>query len=702
MKRHAKASFAGSTQGSGMRRGRLGLVCLCALGLAAFLGSSAPSAGAQVCPNEAFRSGPSANLPDCRAYEMVSPLDMEGQSVATNAATAAPAPTASPDGNSVAWSALGGFGEGASSPGNSVYLSRRGANWSSENISPPVDPYPFLVLLGGQGFTEGLDKWVIEGGAEPPLTPAAAPGSTNLYARDNASGQFSLLSVGMPEGVLGIELFHASGMSADAGHVVFSYPRSGGFPIEVPIELTGCPHAPSHDGLCDWDAATGALSPVGVLPGGGLSTKAVSLAQANFRHPVSADGSRIFFHEEGGECGVCVRINGATTKLITEPGTFWVASSDGSLVYFTDGGDLIRYDVTTGGEENLTEGGGEVKGVLGASADGSRVYFVAGKELAPGATAGENNLYLWTEGAGFEFIATGNESSVFKANYSPSPLSEPNSRVTPDGMHVAFQANNSPTGFADNGTSQDYVYSAATGELVCASCVVAEPEDGSFIEGGSDFNIGRLSRNLSDDGSHLFFYTKEALVPQDTNGLDDVYEYDAASGQVGLISPGTGNCFYCSGNNEWFGDASPSGNDALFWTREQLVPVDQDEAIDVYDARVGGGLASQHPSSSPPCTGEACRSASSPVPSQPNAASAGFVGKGNVSEKQNCNKLGREAKKLSNRAKRLRKNGKQAKRNGKSAIARKRSKKATRLAKRARNKSKSAKKCRKRNRRASK
>ena len=58
MRRHAKASFAGSTLGSGMRRGRLGLICLCVLGLAAFLGSSAPSASAQACPNEAFRHGP--------------------------------------------------------------------------------------------------------------------------------------------------------------------------------------------------------------------------------------------------------------------------------------------------------------------------------------------------------------------------------------------------------------------------------------------------------------------------------------------------------------------------------------------------------------------------------------------------------------------------------------------------------------------
>jgi hypothetical protein len=146
VRRYAKASFAGSTLGNGMRRGRVGLVCLCVLGLAAFLGSSAPSAGA-ACPNEAFRSGPSANLPDCRAYEMVSPVDKGGQELNTSASSGAPAPTAAPDGNTVAWGMLGAFGETPSNPVNTTYLSQRGAGWSSQSLNPPIDPYGFLVTI---------------------------------------------------------------------------------------------------------------------------------------------------------------------------------------------------------------------------------------------------------------------------------------------------------------------------------------------------------------------------------------------------------------------------------------------------------------------------------------------------------------------------------------------------------------------------
>ena len=43
------------------------------------LAALAPAAfGEEVCPNAAFRSGPSANLPDCRAYEQVTPVEKEG------------------------------------------------------------------------------------------------------------------------------------------------------------------------------------------------------------------------------------------------------------------------------------------------------------------------------------------------------------------------------------------------------------------------------------------------------------------------------------------------------------------------------------------------------------------------------------------------------------------------------------------------
>jgi hypothetical protein len=701
---NAKASLAGSTLGSGIRRGRIGLACLCVLGLAAFLGSSAPSAGAQACPNESFRQGPSANLPDCRAYEMATPVDMEGEEPATEWSEAESGPEAAANGGAVAFSAFGTFGEATSNSAVSAFLSRRGAgDWSTEQVSPPFSPSLNIAIVVAEAFTPNLDKTVSFAGVEPPLTPDASAGTSNLYLRDNASRTFRLVSVGLGEG-LGYTEARTKGLSADASHVVFEQTDN--------YEMAGSNCAPpAKTILCDWNAATGAVSLIGISPGGAvLEDTPVALAGPEWARNVSADGSRIFFKGGGaggaGECGICVRINGTTTQLISDEGTFWFASSDGSLAYITEGEDLMLYNTAT--DELSAPLAGEVQGVLGTSADGSAAYLVSKEALAPGATGGENNLYLWSQGGGFEFIATGNTSTAFTNNYRQNL--NPTSRVTPDGMHLAFTANNSLTGYPHAGTPEVYLYSAATGELVCASCNPSgEPEPGGS---GGSIEVGggapgpdaetRLRRNLSDDGGRLFFNTDEALVPRDTNGLQDVYEYDVASGQVALISTGT------AGEEQpvdttGFADASPSGDDVFFQTRQRLVGVAQAGVLNIYDARVGGGLASQNPPApGAPCTGDACRSETAPIPTQPSGASAGFVGKGNLSQKQNCSKLGREAKKLSNRAKRLRKNAKTAKRNGKSGVARKRNKKATRLAKQARNKSKSAKKCRKRNRGASK
>jgi hypothetical protein len=147
-------------------------------------------------------------------------------------------------------------------------------------------------------------------------------------------------------------------------------------------------------------------------------------------------------------------------------------------------------------------------------------------------------------------------------------------------------------------------------------------------EGGPAFP---QPHNLSPDGSgRLFFESQDSLVPQDVNeGVQDVYEWEP-QGVGGCAKPGGCVALVSSGSaagDSMFLDASASGEDAFFITRQRLLPRDQDSQLDLYDARVGGGFAEE--AGAAPCSGEACKGPISEPPAAPSAASQSFSGPGN-------------------------------------------------------------------------
>jgi hypothetical protein len=143
-------------------------------------------------------------------------------------------------------------------------------------------------------------------------------------------------------------------------------------------------------------------------------------------------------------------------------------------------------------------------------------------------------------------------------------------------------------------------------------------------------------RYLSNSG-RVFFNSTDALVPQDTNGTVDVYEYEPtgvggcneasqtfsarSAGCVDLISKGT------SSEESVFLDASESGDDVFFLTTAQLSKRDTDSTYDVYDARVGGGEAEAVKPVE--CLGAACQGIVEP-PNDPTPNSLTFQGPGNL------------------------------------------------------------------------
>jgi hypothetical protein len=152
-------------------------------------------------------------------------------------------------------------------------------------------------------------------------------------------------------------------------------------------------------------------------------------------------------------------------------------------------------------------------------------------------------------------------------------------------------------------------------------------------------------RFLSDSG-RVFFDSADGLVSQDTNGVEDVYEYEPvgvgdcsvssvtfvvrSGGCVSLMSSGT------SGEESAFLDASESGGDVFFLTSAGLSGLDVDNEFDVYDAHecsVGSPCIGAAGVSSPACVSlDACRDAPSPQPALFGApASSTFSGPGNPS-----------------------------------------------------------------------
>ncbi len=378
---------------------------------------------------------------------------------------------------------------------------------------------------------------------------------------------------------------------------------------------------------------------------------------------------------------------------------FQFASTDGSRALFrlnagSNSGDLYEFDVATRTPTLIAH---ESAGVVGGSDDASRIYFVSKEDLATGASAGESNLYL-RQGGVNTFIATFAAADVGGGTTSTpvaSHVQERGSRVSPDGSHLLFMSESKAlaqelagydntdaiSGKADR---EVYLYEVG-GELRCISCnpsgarprgqrmekpfYIPESDERSPAWAAAWFPGWEhellAQRVMSDDGDRVFFNAYDALVPGDTNGAMDVYEWEL---------PGTGDCTTTSSSYSEqnggcvnlissgqspriseFIDATPDGHDVFFSTGSSLLPQDPG-LIDIYDARTNGGFP-QPPAPAAICEGEACQGAPTP-PNDPTPASAAYNGPGNVNEAAKKKKKSKKHKKKNKHKKQKKKGGK--------------------------------------------
>jgi hypothetical protein len=144
---------------------------------------------------------------------------------------------------------------------------------------------------------------------------------------------------------------------------------------------------------------------------------------------------------------------------------------------------------------------------------------------------------------------------------------------------------------------------------------------------------------LTDQG-RLFFDSQDSLSVFDTNeGVEDVYQYEPS--EVGTCERESGCVTLISAGHEAvdsnFLAADPSGKNVFFTSRDQLVQKDEDDLIDVYDAREGGGIPGETEVARSECQGEACQPAVV-VPNDPTPGSSSFEGAGNVVEPKQAKK----------------------------------------------------------------
>jgi hypothetical protein len=610
-------------------------------------------APALACPNDEFRRGPSADLPDCRAYELVTPRDTNGASpLAANSPLVgglllppplfASAPAAA-SGDAFVFGIIGTTLPGTDGGGfSNAYRAERGAGGWTTALFGPDSQQAAAARIGGFSADQSLQSFRIAR-FEGRFSGSLALGLRNTVYLRAADGSFRLPGEGTlaadpdndgnPNGRWDELDPRIDWISSAGDHVVFSQGEE--FQGGGPVRLLAASPPPGTGAI--YDRTPDALRIVSVLPDGEVPSDTSSFEGA------SADGSTVLFRT--GEA-LFARVDNSVTREIGS-GELLAAglSDDGTFAFYAEGatgvGNLFRYDTRSGASAPISTSGDSQ--FVNVSPDGSHVYFESPSLLdGQHGVGGAPNLYVW-DGATTRFIATVTDADLARREEpsqavvgltrwaSPTPRSPASngdvvlatSRVTPDGEVFAFESEAALTGFDNDGQVEIYRYDDRIRTLTCVSCgrILQAPTSGAHFADYEFRAVGRntVVGNLSADGQTVFFQTGESLLGEDVDRSTDVYEWH--EGNLALISAGG------SSQPSLLMGATPDGGNVFIRTAAQLVPAAQQVgALAIYDARVGGGFPAEAGPDPDPCTSGACQRGSAAEAAEPIPASAQLLG----------------------------------------------------------------------------
>ncbi len=523
-------------------------------------------APAFACENEAFRTGRSADLPDCRAYELVTPEELGRTQDMAFAGDDYAIPSS--EGEHIALQSVAPIepnpGDPAGVIGSRAVFSRTLTGWkmksaiTSETGADHTELNQFglfspnLSQVAFRSFTQlnGEDEspWALEAGpvGGPYRRIATIPKEAgSILGANNGTATVPALSDVLFE-TTDRELLPPGPERTLAEETVPGAPDL--------YEWTGggeCGLAASNCKLVNVEGEDPQLklvSQCGALLGTPLNTGSPYAVNA-----VSADGSRVFFTalHSGVDCEgpsrLYMRVDGRETVEVSEPNEgvallesergevyYDGASPNGSEVFFTTETALTASAMRgAGGAENLyvydTEGreGHKLtlieKGVNNTSGEGNREFLLSEDGSIAYYEKGGEAIYRYD-------TRTGENTIVARAGQQKFE-NEP-TYATPNGEFYVFTATGvqgEPRGgeLTGHSPSELYRYDSQTKSVMCVSCEEGvAPAEGEALEpesGGPVFGMLKTPDGtpplvqMSENGQEVFFQTSSRLVPQDTN-----------------------------------------------------------------------------------------------------------------------------------------------------------------------------------------
>jgi hypothetical protein len=548
----------------------------------------APSAAhAEACPDEQARTERgSTGLPDCRAYEMVTPPQKNGGLIGeVFLNTSASRPLIAANGQRVIAPSIQCFAEAQScvgfrkSEGAPFAFTRTAGGWATTPLTPPAASF------------ETSTYWSLNADAGTALFTAPTPPQSrveDLYALSEHGSPLAIGPDGEPQGIeghLAFELFKEGALlsTADLSHVVYqtNFPAWFGASAGV-YEYVGAGNAaPLLVGVSGPKESHAVISTCGAKLGGSTGTQ-------RLYGTLSADGRTVYFTATGHDSGKFSCPANATAPPVSE----LYARIDGERA---DARSALISAPTPGvcTSKECEEDTGKAKeaerfrdaSYEGASTDGSRVFFTDTQQLTDGASEssggvvgllecntlggpgdGGCNLYESVCETCQELGESEEHSRRRLIDVSEGAREHGGPRVqgviasSADGSHVYFVAKAKLTGVEQNQSHESaqeeadnlYVYERdkafPQGRLAFVTTLSPSDEE--------EWTPGLLTANATPDGRFLVFTSHRALTADATRaeGPAQMFEYDAQTKR--LIRVSIGEAGFNDNGNAGTGDAS--------------------------------------------------------------------------------------------------------------------------------------------------